>query len=174
MSDTYNKYYHEHFTVHIHNRNVNYVLEENCPYCKRSRRWLYYNDLREREQVIEPELEGLLRITRLNRIVSDYNQLRNINSRINYIDQNVPNLLTYDDLSRLPSFEVKTTLEEINTNSSIDVKKTNEPVLCVICQENIKKNKIIRKISCGHYFHIDCIDTWLTNHKTCPTCKFRF
>tara|TARA_Y100001970_G_scaffold7364_1_gene8421 strand:- start:2786 stop:3310 length:525 start_codon:yes stop_codon:yes gene_type:complete len=174
MSDTYNRYYHEHFTVHINNRNINYVLQENCPYCKRSRRWLYYNNLRERAHRVEPHLEGILRITRLNRIVNDYNQVRDINSRIDYITPNVPNILTYEALSQLPSVEVKTTLEEINKNSTIDVKLTDEPVLCVICQENIKKYEIIRKIKCRHYFHIECIDTWLTNNKTCPTCKYKF
>ena len=159
MSDTYNRYYHEHFTVHIHNRDINYVLEENCPYCKRSRRWLYDNNIREREQRNESELEGLLRISRLNIIVNEYNQVRDINSRINYIDRNVPNLLTYESLSRLPPVEVKTTLEEINTNSSIDIKKTDEPILCVICQDYISKNQVIRKIKCNHYVMKGSIET---------------
>jgi len=177
MSDTYNRYYHEHFTVHINNRNVNYVLEENCPYCKRSRRWLYYNDLRyrRREQRVEPDLEGILRITRVNRIIDEYNDIRDRNISHNYSNTDLSYIdLPYETLSRLRPVEIKTTLEEITTNSSIDIKITDEEVLCVICQENINKNEIIRKIKCNHYFHVDCIDQWLVNNKTCPTCKFRF
>ena len=180
MSDTYNRYYHEHFTVHINNRNVNYVLEENCPYCKRSRRWLYYNDLRyrrrePRESRVEPDLEGILRIRRINRIIDDYNEVRDRNAPYDYSNTDLSYIdLPYETLARLRPVEVKTTLEEINTNSSIDIKTTDEEVLCVICQENIEKNEVIRKIKCNHYFHVDCIDQWLVNHKTCPTCKFRF
>lgn len=47
---------------------------------------------------------------------------------------------------------------------------------CVICQELISTNNfdeksISRVLKCSHYFHIQCIDTWLVNSKCCPTCK---
>lgn len=42
---------------------------------------------------------------------------------------------------------------------------------CVICQDDININTILRSLSCKHLFHINCIDKWLTENKKCPICK---
>ena len=43
---------------------------------------------------------------------------------------------------------------------------------CVICHENINEGQVLRKITkCGHTFHIECLDRWLENKITCPTCR---
>ena len=39
---------------------------------------------------------------------------------------------------------------------------------CSICLE---KNNKSRTLKCGHSFHDSCIDTWLSNHDTCPCCR---
>lgn len=44
--------------------------------------------------------------------------------------------------------------------------------ICTICQEAIQNNSITRKIKkCNHFFHSTCLDKWLENHITCPTCR---
>jgi hypothetical protein len=48
----------------------------------------------------------------------------------------------------------------------------NETVNCTICLEEIKSGDIVRKIKvCGHYFHINCADTWFKDNVTCPYCR---
>ena len=43
---------------------------------------------------------------------------------------------------------------------------------CVICHENINRGQVLRKIKkCRHCFHIGCLDRWLENKITCPTCR---
>ena len=43
---------------------------------------------------------------------------------------------------------------------------------CCICREPFENSSIIRKInSCGHKFHLSCIDTWFQTHHTCPMCR---
>lgn len=42
---------------------------------------------------------------------------------------------------------------------------------CVICIENIKDFDKVIITQCKHVFHVDCIETWLRNTKTCPTCR---
>lgn len=40
---------------------------------------------------------------------------------------------------------------------------------CAICQDDIDSN--IASLPCGHRFHVDCVQPWITEHNTCPTCR---
>lgn len=42
---------------------------------------------------------------------------------------------------------------------------------CVVCQYDFTEGDNITELSCGHVFHSDCVDTWLTKNKTCPLCQ---
>ncbi|EYU19847.1 hypothetical protein MIMGU_mgv1a015778mg [Erythranthe guttata] len=43
---------------------------------------------------------------------------------------------------------------------------------CSICLADYKGADLVRLIpSCGHLFHRDCIDPWLSLHPTCPVCR---
>ena len=41
---------------------------------------------------------------------------------------------------------------------------------CSICFEEIK-NKELKTLKCGHIFHKNCIDYWLTINPICPYCR---
>mmetsp|Transcript_15168 Transcript_15168/g.21771 ORF Transcript_15168/g.21771 Transcript_15168/m.21771 type:complete len:158 (+) Transcript_15168:657-1130(+) len=43
---------------------------------------------------------------------------------------------------------------------------------CVICMESINSG-IARALACGHVFHRACIERWLADATTCPTCRER-
>lgn len=46
---------------------------------------------------------------------------------------------------------------------------------CTICLEPFQEDDQVRGLSCGHVFHEECIDPWLTNRRgCCPTCKHEF
>ena len=47
--------------------------------------------------------------------------------------------------------------------------KDKDETVCNICLDTID-DEMVRKISCKHLFHVNCIDTWLTGNKKCPTC----
>ncbi|KAI5072064.1 hypothetical protein GOP47_0012170 [Adiantum capillus-veneris] len=43
---------------------------------------------------------------------------------------------------------------------------------CAICLCEFVGDDQLRLLpSCGHAFHMDCIDTWLLSHSTCPLCR---
>ena len=42
---------------------------------------------------------------------------------------------------------------------------------CIICMEGFTENELVKQLLCGHIFHGDCIDHWLTQQKNCPFCK---
>lgn len=41
-----------------------------------------------------------------------------------------------------------------------------------MCLADYQANEKLQQIPpCGHTFHLDCIDLWLTSHTTCPLCR---
>mgnify|MGYP002507798640 CR=1 FL=1 len=59
-------------------------------------------------------------------------------------------------------------------NSKIIIYKYN--FFCSICQEyclvsDKDESIILRELICDHSFHINCIDTWLSNNNSCPMCR---
>ena len=41
---------------------------------------------------------------------------------------------------------------------------------CVVCQYEFKNGENVTKLPCGHLFHSECVDTWLSKNKVCPMC----
>ncbi|XP_050228869.1 RING-H2 finger protein ATL7-like [Mercurialis annua] len=43
---------------------------------------------------------------------------------------------------------------------------------CVICLGDLEEGDSVRLLpSCGHIFHVPCIDDWLAAHANCPVCR---
>lgn len=43
---------------------------------------------------------------------------------------------------------------------------------CIICLSDFQDGEKIRVLpKCKHGFHIECVDAWLCNHSSCPTCR---
>lgn len=63
---------------------------------------------------------------------------------------------------------------ETGENSKIELadERLNINTRCSICLEDLVENDEVRILSCFHQFHVKCIDTWLAQKSTCPTCKF--
>ncbi|KAG9445473.1 hypothetical protein H6P81_016813 [Aristolochia fimbriata] len=48
----------------------------------------------------------------------------------------------------------------------------NSPADCPICLGEFVDGEKVRVLpKCKHEFHVRCIDTWLTSHSSCPTCR---
>jgi hypothetical protein len=45
-----------------------------------------------------------------------------------------------------------------------------EPSTCSICFESIS-NRNKKSLNCNHYFHRNCINTWLREQNNCPLCR---
>ncbi|PYH79393.1 hypothetical protein BO82DRAFT_366770 [Aspergillus uvarum CBS 121591] len=56
------------------------------------------------------------------------------------------------------------------TGESFDMADSSRE--CVICMEEFHGPDYIRPLTCGHIFHVSCLDPWLTRrHACCPLCK---
>merc|ERR1711868_30367 len=45
---------------------------------------------------------------------------------------------------------------------------------CAICMCEYTSEDMIIKVPCGHFFHSNCIRSWLELHNTCPVCRNQF
>ncbi|EOA22358.1 hypothetical protein CARUB_v10002980mg [Capsella rubella] len=64
---------------------------------------------------------------------------------------------------------------EINSITVVGFKK-GEGIIdgteCSVCLNEFEEDESLRLLpKCSHAFHINCIDTWLLSHKTCPLCR---
>lgn len=83
-------------------------------------------------------------------------------------------IMVYEDLSAQQSTGLSLTdIHEVShllLNEKED--ETEEQKTCSICQQPIEWDSIIRRINiCNHVYHVNCIDQWLVENNTCPTCR---
>ncbi|KAI8322169.1 hypothetical protein GQ54DRAFT_250110, partial [Martensiomyces pterosporus] len=44
---------------------------------------------------------------------------------------------------------------------------------CIVCIDDFVVGSKMRILPCGHNYHIECIDPWLTTKSSlCPLCKY--
>ncbi|KAK1293327.1 RING-H2 finger protein ATL43 [Acorus calamus] len=49
-----------------------------------------------------------------------------------------------------------------------------EGLECAVCLDRFEPAEVLRLLpKCRHGFHVECVDTWLDAHSTCPLCRFR-
>ncbi|KAJ4838067.1 hypothetical protein Tsubulata_026904 [Turnera subulata] len=64
--------------------------------------------------------------------------------------------------------EVREMLPIIVYKESFSVRDTQ----CPVCLSDYQPEDRLQQIpGCGHTFHMECIDSWLSNHATCPICR---
>jgi hypothetical protein len=82
----------------------------------------------------------------------------------NRVEEPIINLANINNISNVAVFSLLNTTTITNSNTTVD--------MCSICQTDFEGSDIVRFLNnCGHLFHLNCIDTWLSNHITCPTCR---
>lgn len=64
---------------------------------------------------------------------------------------------------------IDSTLPVFHYKAIIGIK---DPFDCAVCLCEFEPNDKLRLLpKCSHAFHMDCIDTWLLSHSTCPLCR---
>ncbi|XP_078433759.1 putative E3 ubiquitin-protein ligase RHA4A isoform X3 [Wolffia australiana] len=64
--------------------------------------------------------------------------------------------------------EVRDLLPVVIFRESFLIRETQ----CSVCLADYKSEECLKRIPpCGHTFHVDCIDGWLSAHASCPLCR---
>ncbi|KAJ3692170.1 hypothetical protein LUZ60_012520 [Juncus effusus] len=82
------------------------------------------------------------------------------------IDQhnNNRNGLSLSSIASLPTFEYKRFCDDNNGGEGW--------AQCSVCLNMVQEGEKVRQLTdCKHFFHPECIDTWLYSHSTCPLCR---
>ncbi|XP_064459378.1 E3 ubiquitin-protein ligase RNF115-like isoform X2 [Ornithodoros turicata] len=53
----------------------------------------------------------------------------------------------------------------------IEQDQVDKLLQCTVCMEDFRPQEPVKKLSCQHHFHPDCIIPWLELHGTCPICR---
>jgi hypothetical protein len=119
---------------------------------------LHLENLRNRRTLRNISISPILRISRLEQNFARFDEI-------------LQNDFSYNRLVDLKDVKIGLLNKNLLKNSTIlNNKNINE--FCIICQDDIKIEEIIRKIKCSHSYHINCIDNWFIENKKCPMCKF--
>ncbi|KAI8869285.1 hypothetical protein GQ42DRAFT_123983 [Ramicandelaber brevisporus] len=63
------------------------------------------------------------------------------------------------------------TAENINSIPALSDESNDDFHPCSICLDEYSVGDFMRILPCGHRFHVECIDVWLSRSVTCPNCK---
>lgn len=78
--------------------------------------------------------------------------------------------IEYEIFYNLHDVKIGLINECILKRTSVNINCKNDQ-FCVICQDHIGNNIIIRTLACDHSFHLHCIDKWFSENTKCPTCN---
>lgn len=42
---------------------------------------------------------------------------------------------------------------------------------CLICTESYDAEQVVIELPCQHFYHDQCVETWLKQFNSCPTCR---
>eukprot|EP00747_Dinoflagellata_sp_TGD_P169962 gnl/TRDRNA2_/TRDRNA2_200288_c0_seq1.p1 gnl/TRDRNA2_/TRDRNA2_200288_c0~~gnl/TRDRNA2_/TRDRNA2_200288_c0_seq1.p1 ORF type:complete len:296 (-),score=57.41 gnl/TRDRNA2_/TRDRNA2_200288_c0_seq1:68-904(-) len=44
--------------------------------------------------------------------------------------------------------------------------------ICCVCQESLPVGSKAKSMPCGHLFHDDCLESWVSKNNSCPMCRY--
>lgn len=85
-----------------------------------------------------------------------------------YTPEMLNNTRVQTDTHRITPVQVEAHTRLITYSANVDLDTPS----CSICTQEWQHGDEIRKLnSCRHYFHKSCVDTWFSDHNTCPLCR---
>ena len=95
-----------------------------------------------------------------------YDAMLELGERIGDVKTERWTMIAAAEINKLPKFKfLPSSMANITENGDINERK------CLICQFDYEENEEIRRLPCGHCFHMSCVDMWLQQRDLCPYCR---
>lgn len=78
-------------------------------------------------------------------------------------------LLKSSDIDSIPTIQISSSMLCSTDNSDPD---PDSVLLCAVCKEDFVVGESARRLPCSHIYHSGCIVPWLSDHNSCPLCRF--
>jgi len=80
--------------------------------------------------------------------------------------------MTYEELAALePVYVGAKSVNDLPCRKFDGTPLPGEQTDCPVCLTSFKKGEKLKSLPCVHFFHKECIDTWLSVGHNCPVCK---
>ena len=88
----------------------------------------------------------------------------------------------YDEVATSPSrygssgilvAKIRTLPTSVYRRPSMSGGKKGDDRECQVCRMPLEEGDAIRTLPCFHFYHIECIDSWLVHKAVCPVCQTR-
>ncbi|XP_010473824.2 PREDICTED: E3 ubiquitin-protein ligase RDUF2-like [Camelina sativa] len=74
-------------------------------------------------------------------------------------------LLRSSDIDSIPTIQISSSML-CSTDGS------DPGLLCAVCKDDFVVGESARRLPCSHIYHSGCIVPWLSDHNSCPLCRF--
>ncbi|EOA24441.1 hypothetical protein CARUB_v10017698mg [Capsella rubella] len=78
-------------------------------------------------------------------------------------------LLKSSDIDSIPTVQISSSMLCSTDGSDPD---PDSVLLCAVCKDDFVVGESARRLPCSHIYHSDCIVPWLSDHNSCPLCRF--
>jgi Ring finger domain len=95
-----------------------------------------------------------------------YDAMLELGDRIGDVKTERWTMIATTEICKLPTFKFSRFDGANPENSSNDIERK-----CLVCQFEYEADEEIRRMPCGHCFHMSCVDVWLQQRDFCPYCR---
>lgn len=97
-----------------------------------------------------------------------YETMLQLGERIGNVKSERWTMVAQKHIAKLPVFS----FQNATSMQKADGKEENDSDLkCLVCQCEYEQDESLRRLPCGHCFHTDCVDQWLTTKDFCLYCR---
>lgn len=103
-------------------------------------------------------------------LMDEYFEMYAYLRRMRGYHENILNRALEASLETMPEFEFETKKENISVDVEL-IQLGISGISCCICTDDLAAGSTVGALECRHYFHPECLQSWVVMSQTCPVCR---